>query len=182
MPETNMDVANPLDGVRRPGTVGLPLPGVDVRLADDGEIELRGPNVFGGYWERPEATAEAFTADGWFRTGDLAAHDDDGDLRILGRSQELLIAGGYNVYPREVEDVLLAHPHVAEVAVVGVPSDEWGETVTAFVVPAVEHPDTEAVLAHAAGQLARFKVPRRVRLLDALPRNALGKVLKHELT
>jgi malonyl-CoA/methylmalonyl-CoA synthetase len=181
MTETNMNVSNPYDGERRAGTVGFALPGVDVRLAE-GEIEVRGPNVFGGYWDRPEANAEAFTADGWFRTGDLGGRDDDGYLRILGRAKELIITGGYNVYPREVEDVLLTHPDVAEVAVVGLPSDEWGETVTAFAVATGERPDTDAVLAHAADQLARFKRPRALHWVDALPRNALGKVLKHELT
>jgi hypothetical protein len=120
MTETLMNVSNPYDGERRPGSVGLPLPGVELRLSSgqEGEIQLRGPNVFSGYWEREEATAESFT-EGWFRTGDLGSLDPDGYLRILGRSKELIISGGFNVYPREVEDVLLAHPDVAEVAVVG---------------------------------------------------------------
>jgi malonyl-CoA/methylmalonyl-CoA synthetase len=179
MTETNMLVSNPYDGERRAGTVGFPLPGVEVRLADgSGEIEVRGGNVFEGYWHRPEATAEAFTADGWFRTGDLGEHDADGYLRILGRSKELIITGGYNVYPREVEDVLEAHPAVIEAAVVGVPSDEWGETVVAHVVGTG---DTAAVQAHAEAELARFKCPREYRWVDALPRNALGKVQKHLL-
>jgi malonyl-CoA/methylmalonyl-CoA synthetase len=180
MTETNMLVSNPYEGERRAGTVGFPLPNVEVRLADDGEVEVRGPNVFGGYWERPEASADAFTADGWFRTGDLAEHDPDGYLRILGRSKELIITGGYNVYPREVEDVLATHPAVAEVAVVGQPSDEWGETVVAYVVAAGPL-DPDAVLAHAAGLLAPYKRPRRLQVVDALPRNALGKVQKHLL-
>jgi malonyl-CoA/methylmalonyl-CoA synthetase len=181
MTETLMNVSNPYEGERRPGSVGLPLPGVELRLSDDdGEILLRGPNVFGGYWEQPEATAESF-AEGWFRTGDLGELDPDGYLRILGRSKELIISGGLNVYPREVEDVLLAHPAVAEVAVVGTPSDEWGETVTAFVVAAGGQPDQRELLAFAADRLAAFKRPRTVQFVDALPRNALGKVLKHEL-
>jgi malonyl-CoA/methylmalonyl-CoA synthetase len=182
MTETLMNVSNPYDGERRPGSVGLPLPGVEVRLADgqEGEIQVRGPNVFGGYWERPEATAESFE-EGWFRTGDLGSLDSDGYLRILGRSKELIITGGLNVYPREVEDVLLSHPDVAEVAVVGTPSDEWGELVTAFVVSNAEHPAADALLAFAADRLAAFKRPRRVQFVDVLPRNALGKVLKHEL-
>ncbi|HEX8054606.1 MAG TPA: AMP-binding protein [Thermoleophilaceae bacterium] len=182
MTETIMNVSNPYDGERRAGSVGLPLPGVELRLAggEDGEIQLRGPNVFGGYWERPEANAESFE-DGWFRTGDLGGLDADGYLRILGRSKELIISGGFNVYPREVEDVLLGHPDVAEVAVVGTPSDEWGEVVTAFVVPAGERPAADSLVDFAAERLAGFKRPRVVHFVDTLPRNALGKVLKHEL-
>jgi len=184
MTETIMNVSNPHDGERRPGTVGLPLPGVELRLADgDGEVLLRGPNVFGGYWRNAQATAEAFDADGWFRTGDLGSLDERGYLRIEGRSKELIITGGYNVHPREVEELLLEHPAVAEVAVVGTPSEEWGEVVTAFVVPAdhADPPDPQELLAFAGGRLAAFKRPRLVRYLEALPRNALGKVLKHEL-
>jgi malonyl-CoA/methylmalonyl-CoA synthetase len=180
MTETAMNVSNPYDGERRAGSVGLPLPGVQLRLADDGEILLRGPNVFSGYWGRPEATAEAFDADGWFRTGDLGALDDDGYLRINGRSRELIITGGFNVYPREVEDVLRAHPGVEDAAVVGRPSAEWGETVAAFVVARGDL-DPDELLAFAAERLARYKRPREVRVVDELPRNALGKVLKHEL-
>jgi malonyl-CoA/methylmalonyl-CoA synthetase len=180
MTETLMLVSNPYDGERRPGSVGFPLPGVELKLSADGEILVRGPNVFSGYWERLEATAESFS-DGWFHTGDLGQHDPDGYLRLLGRSKELIISGGFNVYPREVEEVLLAHPDVAEVAVVGTPSDEWGELVTAFVVPAGERPAPDSLLAHAAEQLAPFKRPRAVHFVDCLPRNALGKVLKHEL-
>jgi malonyl-CoA/methylmalonyl-CoA synthetase len=181
MTETLMLVSNPYDGERRPGSVGFPLPGVQLRLSDEeGEIQVRGPNVFAGYWDRPQATAESFI-DGWFRTGDLASIDPDGYVRILGRSKELIISGGLNVYPREVEEVLLSHPDVAEVAVVGTPSDEWGEVVTAFVVPAGDHCTTEPLLAFAAQQLAPFKRPRRLHFVDSLPRNALGKVLKQEL-
>ena len=182
MTETLMLVSNPCDGERRPGSVGFALPGVELRLSDgtEGEIQVRGPNVFAGYWERPQATAESFT-DGWFRTGDLASVDPDGYVRILGRSKELIISGGLNVYPREVEEVLLAHPDVAEVAVVGTPSDEWGEVVTAFVVPAGAHHSADPLLAFAAEQLAPFKRPRVVHFVDSLPRNPLGKVLRHEL-
>jgi malonyl-CoA/methylmalonyl-CoA synthetase len=185
MTETIMNVSNPYDGERRPGTVGLPLPGVELRLAggQEGEVLLRGPNVFGGYWRNPEATAEAFDPDGWFRTGDLGSFDERGYLRIEGRSKELIITGGYNVHPREVEELLLEHPGVAEAAVVGTPSEEWGEQVTAFVVPAdpAAPPDREELLGFAAERLAGFKRPRVVHYVDALPRNALGKVLKHEL-
>ncbi len=178
MTETNMLVSNPYDGDRRAGTVGLPLPGVDLRLAGRGEIEVRGPGVFGGYWERPDATTESFTDDGWFRTGDLGDHDEAGYLRILGRAKELIITGGYNVYPREVEDVLCAHPAVVEAAVVGVASAEWGETVVAHVVGTG---DDATVAAWAESQLAGFKCPREYHWVEALPRNALGKVQKHLL-
>jgi malonyl-CoA/methylmalonyl-CoA synthetase len=182
MTETLMNVSNPYDGERRAGSVGFPLPGVELRLSDgeEGEIQLRGPNVFAGYWERSQATAESFT-NGWFRTGDLARLDPDGYLHILGRSKELIISGGLNVYPREVEDVLLDHPDVAEVAVVGTPSDEWGELVTAYVVPTGDNPAAEPLLTFAAERLAAFKRPRLLRFVDSLPRNALGKVLKDEL-
>jgi malonyl-CoA/methylmalonyl-CoA synthetase len=183
MTETGMNVSNPYDGERRPGTVGFPLPGVDLRLADGGEVLLRGPNVFGGYWGRPDATAAAFTDDGWFKTGDIGEHDPEGYLRLVGRARDLIITGGLNVYPREVEDVLLQHPGVAEVAVAGTPDVEWGEVVTAWVVPASRGtPPQETELAgFAADQLARFKCPRRFVFVDELPRNALGKVLRHEL-
>jgi malonyl-CoA/methylmalonyl-CoA synthetase len=139
--------------------------------------------VFDGYWRNPEATAEAFDADGWFRTGDLGSLDERGYLRIEGRSKELIITGGYNVHPREVEELLLEHPGVAEVAVVGTPSEEWGEVVTAFVVATDpgDPPDEDELLALPAEQLAPFKRPRLVRYVESLPRNALGKVLKHEL-
>jgi malonyl-CoA/methylmalonyl-CoA synthetase len=183
MTETVMLVSNPYEGARRPGTVGFPLPGVELRLSDgqEGEIQVRGPNVFAGYWERPEATAESFT-DGWFRTGDLASMDSEGYIRIRGRSKELIISGGLNVYPREVEEVLLTNPDVAEVAVVGIPSDEWGEVVTAFVVPAGNQATAESLRAYASERLAPFKCPRRVHFVGDLPRNALGKVVKHELS
>jgi len=183
MTETGMNVSNPYAGERRPGTVGFPLPGVELRLAEDGEIQLRGRNVFTGYRGRPEATAAAFTADGWFRTGDIGEHDPDGYLRLVGRARELIITGGLNVYPREVEDVLLEHPAVGEVAVAGLPDAEWGEVVAAWVVPssAGAPPSADELAGFASERLARFKCPRRVVVVDALPRNALGKVLRHEL-
>ncbi len=179
MTETLLTLSNPLIGERRPGTVGLPLPGVSARLEVD-ELHVSGPTVFSGYWERPAATDDAF--DGrWFRTGDLASSDGDGYFTIRGRRGDLIISGGHNVYPAEVEDVLLAHPAVAEVAVVGTPSDEWGEAVTAFVVPA-ETPFPEgAVLAFAAERLSGFKRPRVVHLVASLPRTALGKVQRSAL-
>ena len=195
--ETLMNTSNPVDGERRPGTVGFPLPGVEVRLARSGsgsgregegegvaaEIFVRGPNVSGGYWERPAADAGR-PAGGWFATGDLGAVDTAGYLRILGRSKELVISGGFNVYPAEVEDVLGAHPAVREVAVTGTPSDEWGEVVTAWVVPSDGggSPDLGRVLQRfAAERLAPYKCPRIVRFLPALPRTALGKVQRAEL-
>ena len=181
MTETVMLTSNPYDGERRPGTVGLPLPGVEVRLADGtGEIEVRGPNVFAGYWGRPEATAEAFTADGWFRTGDVGARDEAGYLCIVGRAKELIITGGYNVYPREIEEVLRGHPTVTDVAVTGTPSPEWGEVVTAWVESPGEV-DADALAAWAAERLAPYKRPRLIHRVDALPRNALGKVVRDRL-
>jgi malonyl-CoA/methylmalonyl-CoA synthetase len=181
MTETVMLTSNPYDGPRKPGTVGLALPGVEVRLAGDaGEVEVRGPNVLDGYFRNPEANAEAFTDDGWFRTGDLGQFDGDGYLRLVGRSKELIISGGYNVYPREVEEVILTHPDVAEVAVIGRASERWGEEVTAVVVAKGEA-DPEELRAHAARQLAPYKVPKRVEFIDELPRNALGKVVRGKL-
>lgn len=216
MTETMLTVSNPYDAERRPGTVGLPLPGVAVRLEGDdadgaggsagsagpevtadpasgghrpaprpapgesGTLLVRGPSVFAGYWDRPAATAEAFE-DGWFRTGDVVSVDPAGYLAVRGRRTDVIITGGYNVYPAEVEDVLLGHPAVAEVAVAGTPSDEWGEAVTAWVVPAGEPPAVEALQAYAAERLAPYKRPRAVRVVDALPRNAMGKVRRSEL-
>jgi malonyl-CoA/methylmalonyl-CoA synthetase len=185
MTETLMNVSNPYQGERRAGTVGFPLPGVEVRLAEDGEILVRGPNVFDGYWQRPEADAEAFLADGdggprWFRTGDLG-EDDDGYLAIRGRSKELIISGGFNVYPDEVEGVLVTHPGVAEVAVTGTDSPEWGEVVTAWIVPDGRPPSVEELARFTRTSLAPYKRPRLVHVVDALPRNALGKVVRGEL-
>jgi malonyl-CoA/methylmalonyl-CoA synthetase len=198
MTETVMLVSNPYDGERRAGSVGRPLPGVEVRFVRDegvlvdlgaaaadgvaGEILVRGPNVFDGYWERPASNVSAFV-DGWFRTGDLATVSPDGYITIAGRAKELIISGGYNVYPREVEEVLAAHPAIADVAVAGTPSTEWGEEVTAFVVvrEGESAPDRTALRDFARAQLAPYKLPRRVVVVDVLPRNALGKVLKHEL-
>jgi malonyl-CoA/methylmalonyl-CoA synthetase len=199
MSETVMLTSNPYDGPRKPGTVGLPLPGVGLRLArsideatagadavdatsgaSSAEVQVRGPNVIGGYFRAPEADAEAFTPDGWFRTGDLGQLDEDGYLRLVGRSKELIITGGYNVYPREVEEALATHPAVREVAVVGRPSETWGEEVTAVVVARQSVSERELRM-YAERQLAPYKVPKRVEFADQLPRNALGKVLRHEL-
>ncbi|MGI8755139.1 MAG: AMP-binding protein, partial [Acidimicrobiales bacterium] len=182
MTETVMNVSNPYDGERRAGTVGFALPGVEVRLAaDTDEILLRGPNVFHGYWRRPAATAEAFVDDGWFSSGDVGAFDPDGYLRIVGRRKELIISGGLNVYPREVEDALRTHPAVADAAVVGVADAEWGEQVVAAIEGPGTATEAAAVLAHVAERLAPYKRPKRLVFVDALPRNALGKVVKAEV-
>jgi malonyl-CoA/methylmalonyl-CoA synthetase len=185
MTETLMNTSNPYVGERRPGTVGFPLPGVEVRLDDTGEVLVRGANVFDGYFEKEATNAEVFRdlGDGhgpWFGTGDLGA-DVDGSLVIRGRSKELIISGGFNVYPTEVEDVLSHCPGVAEVAVTGTPSDEWGERVTAWVVPDGIAPTLDGLRAYCDGRLASYKHPRLVRVVDALPRNALGKVVRSQL-
>ncbi len=184
MTETLMNVSNPCDGERRPGTVGFPLPCVDVVLAQDAEILVRGPNVFDGYWERPSETAEAFgtddTGSSWFHTGDLG-EDRDGYLVIRGRSKELIISGGYNIYPAEVEDVLRNHPSIIDVAVTGTASAEWGEVVTAWVVTDGPVPTVEELAAFTAPLLAAYKRPRLVRSVDMVPRNALGKVVRAAL-
>ena len=193
MTETIMNLTNPHDGERRPGTVGGPFPGqqarvVDVRTRDPlppgviGEIEVRGPHVFAGYWNRPDATAEAFGPDGWFKTGDLGSVSDDGYFTITGRARELIISGGYNVYPREVEEALAGHPAVAEVAVVGAPDPDLGEQVVAVIVSKDgARPSADEIAAYCRERLASYKKPRRVVFVDALPRNALGKVQKHLL-
>jgi malonyl-CoA/methylmalonyl-CoA synthetase len=180
MTETVMLTSNPHDGPRRPGTVGFPLPGVDVRLATSGEVEVRGPNVIAGYHERPDANSEAFTADGWFRTGDLGEFGDDGYLTLVGRCKDLIITGGFNVHPLEVEEALGGHPDVLEVAVVGRASDRWGEEVTAVVV--AERPvAVEELRAHVARRLAPHKVPKVIEFAGELPRNALGKLQRSQL-
>ena len=180
MTETIMLTGNPYAGERRPGTVGFPFPGVELRLSQEGEVQVRGPNVITGYLDRPEATAQAFTTDGWFDTGDLGEFDADGYLCLVGRSKELIITGGYNVYPREVEEALASHPAVREVAVVGRPSEQWGEQVTAVVVIDQEVGRDE-LRAHAAQSLAPYKVPKAIEFAAELPRNAMGKVVRGEL-
>lgn len=182
MTETVMLTSNPIDGPRKPGKVGLPLPGVELRLAaGDGEVQVRGPNVLSSYDGNAAADGEAFTEDGWFRTGDLGELDEDGHLRLAGRSKELIISGGFNVHPREVEEVLAEFPGVREVAVVGRPSERWGEAVTAVVVPERAGVSADALRSFAAERLAPYKVPKAVEFLDALPRNALGKIVRGKL-
>jgi malonyl-CoA/methylmalonyl-CoA synthetase len=182
MSETVMLTSNPVRGERRAGSVGRPLPGVQVRLGEGDGVEVNGPNVFRGYWERPGATAEAFTADGWFRTGDIGELDDDGYLRLVGRASDLIITAGYNVYPREVEDVIREHEGVADVAVVGLPDPTWGETVAAFVVlrGGLDQLEPELV-ALVEDRLSAYKRPRRWVAVDVLPRNAMGKVQRDAL-
>ena len=182
MTETAIIASTPLDGERRPGTVGLPLPGVDVRIAADEVVEVRGPNVFAGYWRRPDLATTEFTADGWFRTGDLGRFDPDGYLRLVGRAKDLVISGGLNVYPSEVEDVVDGLDGVLESAVIGVPDPDLGEQVVAVVVAEAGRTlDPDVVRAGARERLAGYKVPKRVEVVDALPRNAMGKVEKAEL-
>jgi malonyl-CoA/methylmalonyl-CoA synthetase len=180
MTETNMNTSNPYDGDRRAGTVGLPLPGVELRIAGGGEvgvIEVRGPNVFAGYWQMPEKTAEELRPDGWFITGDLGQVDSDGYVTIVGRAKDLIITGGYNVYPKEVELLLDAVPGVVESAVIGLPHPDLGEAVFAVLVGG----DAQAALAAIAGDLARFKQPRAAVVVADLPRNTMGKVQKNVL-
>jgi malonyl-CoA/methylmalonyl-CoA synthetase len=184
MSETGMIASNPLCGERRPGTVGLPLPGMEIRLAggQESEIEVRGPGVFRGYWHQPDADAEAFTRDRWFRTGDLGRYDEAGYLVICGRAKELIISGGHNVWPREVEEVIEAMPGVREAAVVGGADPEWGEVVVAHVVTESGEVTADAILDWCRVRLARYKVPRRVVFARELPRNHMGKLQRHQLT
>ncbi|MGZ5442913.1 MAG: AMP-binding protein [Thermoanaerobaculia bacterium] len=177
MTETFMNISNPYIGERRAGTVGLPLPGVSVRV-ENGEVLVRGPNVFAGYWRRPDATAAAFTSDGFFRTGDLASVSGDGYTTLLGRKSDLIISGGFNIYPREIEELLLEQEGVEEAAVVSAHDDIRGEVPVAYIVGRCDAPALERVCRE---QLASFKVPRRFVRVDAIPRTALGKVQKHLL-
>jgi len=192
MTETNMITSNPYEGERRAGTVGFPLPGVEVRVSDPdtgrpldtgetGMIEVRGPNVFLGYWRMPEKTAEEMREDGFFITGDLGRFDAQGYLSIVGRAKDLVISGGYNVYPKEVETVIDAIPGVVESAVIGLPHPDFGEGVAAVVVREDPALTEEAVVSACAGELARYKQPRRVIFAEALPRNTMGKVQKKDL-
>jgi malonyl-CoA/methylmalonyl-CoA synthetase len=193
MTETNMNTSNPYDGERVAGAVGHPLPGVSLRVTDPetgkalasdtiGVIEVRGPNVFKGYWRMPEKTKAEFRDDGFFITGDLGKIDDKGYVHILGRGKDLVISGGFNVYPKEIESEIDAMPGVVESAVIGVPHADFGEGVTAVVV---RHPGAEiseaSVLKGLDGRLAKFKMPKRVFVVDELPRNTMGKVQKNVL-
>lgn len=193
MTETCMIASNPHDGERRPGSVGFPLPGIELRISDRetaapvpageiGAVELRGPNVFKGYWRMPEKTAAEFRADGFFITGDLGRIDGDGYLHIVGRDKDLVISGGFNVYPSEVERLLDEIPGVIESAVIGLPHPDLGEAVTAVLITAPDAAmDEAAILGALAPRLARYKQPRRVLFANQLPRNVMGKVQKNVL-
>ena len=190
--ETGMNTANPLGGKRVAGSVGQPLPGISVRVVDEegrpcptgvvGAVQVKGPNVFGGYWRMPDRTQEEFTSDGYFRTGDMGQWLPNGYLKIVGRAKDLIITGGLNVYPKEIEEKIDALPGVAESAVIGVPDPDFGEAVTAVVVTRTGHTLTEPELISALkAEIAGFKVPKRVYFVSQLPRNAMGKVQKKVL-
>jgi malonyl-CoA/methylmalonyl-CoA synthetase len=193
MTETQMNTSNPYDGDRVAGTVGFPLPGVDLRVTDpatgaklaDGEIgmiEVRGPNLFSGYWRNPEKTAEDMRVDGFFITGDLGMIDDRGYVRIIGRGKDLIISGGFNVYPKEIEAEIDELPGVVESAVVGVPHPDFGEAVVAVVVAQDGAALTEAgIVEGLKDRLAKFKQPKAVKFVPELPRNTMGKVQKNAL-
>ena len=193
MTETGMNLSNPLRGERRVGSVGMPLPGVSARIVDPeseaplpagevGEVQIKGPHVFKGYWGQPEKTAAAFSADGWLRTGDMGLREADGYFTLKGRAKDLIITGGLNVYPPEVELVLMEHPGVAACAVIGCPDDEWGEQVVAVIIPrAGATVDAEAIIAFCRQDLAAYKAPRRVLFAEEFPANALGKIQKAKL-
>jgi malonyl-CoA/methylmalonyl-CoA synthetase len=193
MTETNMNTSNPYQGERRAGTVGFPLPGVELKITrpdtgetlpqgEIGQIEVRGPNVFKGYWQMPEKTREELREDGFFITGDLGMIDADGYLHIVGRGKDLIISGGYNIYPKEIEELLDAQPGVLESAVIGVPHPDFGETpVGVLARQKGATPDEPAILQALSSQLARFKHPRRLVVVDELPRNTMGKVQKNIL-
>ena len=192
MTETGMNSANPLAGERIPGTVGLPLPGVSVRIADAegracapgmvGGIEVKGPNVFSGYWRMPEKTSEEFTVDGYFKTGDMGEWLPSGYMKIVGRAKDLIITGGLNVYPAEIEERINVLPGVVESAVIGLPDPDFGEVVTAVVVTRSGDALNESKLISALkADIASFKVPKRIYLVAELPRNAMGKVQKNVL-
>jgi malonyl-CoA/methylmalonyl-CoA synthetase len=192
MSETTMLVSNPYLGERKGGTVGLPLPGVSVQLrkqdgarcadGEIGDIQVKGPNVFRGYWRMSDKTAEEFTADGYFKTGDVGRFDTDGYLTIVGRSKDLIISGGYNVYPKEIESVIDEMDGVFESAVIGVPHPEFGEAVTAVIVAKPgKHLSETAIISALKSKIANFKVPKRIFFMDDLPRNTMGKVQKNLL-
>jgi malonyl-CoA/methylmalonyl-CoA synthetase len=191
MTETAVNSSNPIEGIRRPASVGTALPEVSVRIAgsdgkalqpgETGAVQIKGPHVFQGYWRKPEQSAEAFTEDGWFNTGDLGRFDSSGYLFLVGREKDVIISGGYNVYPLEVESVIDRLESVLESTVVGLPHPEYGEAVTAIIVSRPdghEAPSEAAIIKHVKDHLASYKVPKKVVVLESLPRNALGKIEK----
>jgi malonyl-CoA/methylmalonyl-CoA synthetase len=179
MSETLMNISNPYIGERRAGTVGLPLPGVSVKQGDNGELWVKGPNVFAGYWRRDDATRTTFS-DGWFKTGDIGERSADGYYTLSGRKSDLIISGGFNIYPREIEEFLAEQPEIAEAAVVGEADRVRGEIPVAYIVMSVPI-DMAAIEARCREKLASFKIPRRFEAVEKLPRNAMGKVQKHLL-
>lgn len=194
MTETGMNTSNPLRGSRKPGTVGLPLKGIEAKVVNDqgdrvttnepGNLLIRGSNVFRGYWQMPDKTAEDFTQDGFFKTGDIASIDSDGYVSIVGRNKDMVITGGLNVYPKEIESIIDNVPGVNESAVIGLPDSDFGEAVTAIVVTedsATDEDDCKTVIADALASLASFKRPKQVHFVDELPRNTMGKVQKNVL-
>jgi malonyl-CoA/methylmalonyl-CoA synthetase len=192
MTETNMSTSNPYDDERRAGTVGFPLPGVELKITDAqtgetlpqgeiGEIEVRGANVFKGYWKMPEKTADELRENGFFITGDLGRIDADGYVTIVGRNKDLIISGGFNIYPKEIELILDEQPGVLESAVIGVPHPDFGETVVGILVASGDVLDTDAIMTAIGVELARFKQPKRLIVLPELPRNTMGKVQKNVL-
>ncbi len=190
MTETGMNTSNPLDGPRKPGTVGPPLPGVETKIVDEdgqdvsehtpGNLLVRGRNVFSGYWQMPEKTAEEFTPDGFFKTGDVASYDKDGYVAIVGRSKDLVITGGLNVYPKEIESIIDRIPGVKESAIIGIPDADFGEAVTAVIVREQQNL-TEGTIREALQSLASFKRPKQIHFVNDLPRNTMGKVQKNLL-
>lgn len=191
MTETSMNASNPLDGERRPGSVGPALPGIELRVVDNedkvlaandiGHLQVKGPNVFKGYWRMRNKTAEEFTGDGFFRTGDEASIDSDGYVTIVGRAKDMIISGGLNVYPREVEIALDACPEISESAVFGAPHADFGEGVLAAVVAGDQQLDPPSIIERLRSQLAAYKVPKQLFVIEELPRNAMGKVQKNAL-
>lgn len=192
MTETCMNTSNPLDGERRPGAVGPTLPGIEARVCDKdgnvlgageiGVLEVRGPNVFKGYWQMPEKTASEFRTDGFFITGDLATIGEDGYVTIVGRDKDLIISGGFNVYPKEVEEVIAEYDEVEEVAIFGLPHPDFGEAVAGVIVAANgSQADTDEIIKRTQDKLAKFKVPKRIWVIKELPRNTMGKIQKAQL-
>jgi malonyl-CoA/methylmalonyl-CoA synthetase len=191
MSEAGIIATNPYSGARKPGSVGVPLPVTEVRVTGgngqpqpagvDGDVRIRGASIFHGYWGRPDLTADELATDGWFRTGDVGHFDDEGYLHLMARAKDVIISGGYNVYPAEIEDVLKRIEGVHDAAVIGVPHPDFGEGVTAVLCVAPDGPSEQAILTRARLELVGYKVPKRVFFVEGLPVNAIGKVLKQEL-